>query len=330
VIPAGARPEPGAQAAKRAVILYGPTAGGKSALAIELAARLDGVIINADSLQLYAELEILTARPDAEALRQAPHRLYGTLPAAEAGSAARWRDWALAEIATALDAGKLPIVTGGTGLYLTALVQGLSPLPSADEAARAEATALYARLGGAAFRAALGKRDPAAAARLEPGDRQRLIRAWEVVEATGTPLSDWQALPREPGHGLRFRLIGLMPERAELYRRIDHRFETMLAQGALQEAARFEALGLPATLPANRALGLKELRSHLKGEITLVEATRQAQQATRNYAKRQVTWFRHQLPGEKKDAGAHNLHAQFTELSERNLAEIISFILHPG
>jgi tRNA dimethylallyltransferase len=327
VIPAGARPEPGAQAAKRAVILYGPTAGGKSALAIELAARLDGVIINADSLQLYAELEILTARPDAEALRQAPHRLYGTLPAAEAGSAARWRDWALAEIATALDAGKLPIVTGGTGLYLTALVQGLSPLPSADEAARAEATALYARLGGAAFRAALGKRDPAAAARLEPGDRQRLIRAWEVLEATGIALSDWQARPREPGHDLDFRMIGLLPPREDLYARIDGRFLGMIARGALDEARRFAELGLARTLPANRALGLPELRSHLAGEIGLDRAIAAAQQASRNYAKRQMTWFRHQMPKIASNASTHNSHASFSELSERTIAEIIPFIL---
>jgi tRNA dimethylallyltransferase len=311
-------------------VLYGPTASGKSALAVALAERLGGVVINADSLQLYAELSVLTARPEPALLACAPHRLFGVLPAAEPSSAPWWRTAALEEIAAADTAGRYAIVTGGTGLYLKALMEGLSPVPPADADARAKATALYDTLGGEAFRAALAERDPAAATRLKSGDRQRLIRAWEVVEATGTPLSDWQALPREPGHGLRFRLIGLMPERAELYRRIDHRFETMLAQGALQEAARFEALGLPATLPANRALGLKELRSHLKGEITLVEATRQAQQATRNYAKRQVTWFRHQLPGEKKDAGAHNLHAQFTELSERNLAEIISFILHPG
>jgi tRNA dimethylallyltransferase len=327
VTPAEARPQPGAQAAKRAVILYGPTASGKSALAVDLADRLGGVVINADSLQLYAELEILTARPGAETLRQAPHRLYGTLRAAEAGSAARWRAWALAEIAVALDAGKLPIVTGGAGLYLTALVQGLSPLPGADEAARAEATALYIRLGGAAFRAELGKRDPAAAARLEPGDRQRLIRAWEVMESTSIALSDWQARPREPGHDLDFRVIGLLPPRDVLYAAIDQRFLGMIERGALDEARRFAELGLAQTLPANRALGLSELRRHLAGEIGLDRAIESAQQASRNYAKRQMTWFRHQIPKITSNASTHNSHASFSELSERNIAEIIPFIL---
>jgi len=311
-------------------VLYGPTASGKSDLAVALAERLNGVVINADSLQLYAELRILTARPDEDALARAPHRLFGVLPAAEASSAAWWRDAALAEIGAAHAAGKHPILVGGTGLYLKILMEGLSPVPTADPQARAKATALYAEIGGAAFRAALAERDPVIAARLEPGDRQRLIRAWEVVEATGTPLSEWQALPKDPGHALEFRLIGLMPPRDALYARIDRRFAAMLERGALEEAARFDALGLPPALPANKALGLPELRRHLKGEIDLAEAAKLAQQASRNYAKRQVTWFRHQLPDDKKSDGTHVRHAQFGELSERNLAKIIPFILPAG
>ena len=312
------------------IVVYGPTASGKSDLALTLAERLDGVVINADSLQVYAELRILTARPGPDAAARAPHRLYGVLPAATAGSAAWWRDAALAEIIAAQAAGRWAIVTGGTGLYINALIDGLSPVPTADEAARAKATVLYAELGGEAFRTELGRYDPEAAARLMAGDRQRLIRAWEVFEATGRPLSDWQKLPREPGHNLDFRLIGLMPPREDLYRRIDRRFAGMVAAGALDEARAFDALGLPASLPANKALGLPELRRHLNGEIDLAEAVRAASQASRNYAKRQMTWFRGQLPPGKKSLLLHTSDARSGELSESFLSEIMPFILPAG
>ena len=304
-------------------VLYGPTAAGKSSLAVALAERIGGVVINADALQLYAELHILTARPDAAALDRVPHRLYGILPSAEAGSAAWWRDVALAEIAQAQAAGLMPILVGGTGLYLKSLIEGLSPVPPSDETARAEATALYAGLGGPAFRDALAKRDPTLAARLMPGDRQRLIRAWEVVESTGIPLSEWQAMPREPGHDLSFRLVGLLPERPALYARIDRRFLAMMESGALDEAARFEALGLPRALPANKALGLDALRRHLHGEIALDRAVAESQQATRNYAKRQVTWFRHQMaPAVASDTPPLLL----DDASDHKLSQIMAFL----
>ena len=312
------------------VVLYGPTASGKSDLAIALAEGLDGVVINADSVQLYAELEILTARPDPAALARVPHRLFGVLPAAQAGSASWWRDAALAEIAAANAAGKRAILAGGTGLYLKTLIEGLSPVPTADPAARAQATALYEVLGGAAFRDRLAERDPEIATRLMAGDRQRLIRAWEVVEATGTPLSAWQSQPKDPGHALTFCLIGLMPPRDQLYQRIDRRFDAMLARGALAEAARFAALGLSPALPANKALGLPELRRHLYGEISLSQAAALVRQASRNYAKRQTTWFRHQLPDDKKSPVQSIRRAEFGELSERIRDEIMSFILTPG
>lgn len=311
-------------------ILYGPTASGKSELAIRLAEQLGGVVINADSLQVYRELEILTARPSAEATARAPHRLYGVLPANEPSSAAWWREQALGEILDAQRAGLVPILAGGTGLYIKALMEGLSPLPGTDRDARARATELYEKIGGEAFRADLAKRDVAAAARLAAGDRQRLIRAWEVVESTGVPLSEWQGRPRDAGHDLEFRLIGLNPPRAELYGRIDRRFSEMLERGALEEARAFEALGLPPSLPANKALGLPELRRHLRGEIGLDEAAVLASQATRNYAKRQATWFRHQLPNLGPSARSHDSHAVFAELSERNLAEIIAFVVGAG
>jgi tRNA dimethylallyltransferase len=322
------RPEGGSN--PPVIVVYGPTASGKSDLALSLAERLDGVVINADALQVYAELRILTARPGPQADARAPHRLYGVLPAAVAGSAAWWREAALAEIAAAHATGKRAILAGGTGLYINALIDGLSPVPAADEAARAKATALYVELGGEAFRAELARRDPEAAARLKSGDRQRLIRAWEVAEATGRPLSDWQKLPREKGHDLTFRLVGLLPPREALYARIDRRFEVMLAAGALEEARAFDALGLPSSLPVNKALGLPELRRHLQGEIELEEATRTAQQASRNYAKRQTTWFRHQLPGDREVLVLHGCDAKTGEHSESFFAEIMPFILRAG
>ncbi len=288
------------------------------------------MIINADSLQVYAELRILTARPDDTAVAFAPHRLYGVLPAAEAGSVAWWRGAALAEIARARASGRRAIVVGGTGLYLNALIHGLSPTPQADPRARARATALYDSLGGAAFRLALAERDPEAAARLKSGDRQRLIRAWEVADVTGIALSDWQKMPRQPGHSLNFQLIGLDPPRAALYAMIDARFRAMLDRGALAEAAQFAALNLPSDLPANKALGLPELRRHLDGEIDLAEATRIAQQNSRNYAKRQATWFRHQTPGPSVMVNTHICHAIPAELSESFFDQIISFILRTG
>lgn len=312
------------------VVIYGPTASGKSDLATSLAERLNGAVINADSLQIYSELRILTARPDEAASARAPHWLFGVLPASQAGSAAWWRDAALKQIAAVRDAGQRPILVGGTGLYLKTLMEGLSPVPTADLAARGDATALYDRLGGAAFREKLAERDPILGARLEPGDRQRLIRAWEVFEATGTPLSAWQALPKDPGHSLEFMLIGLMPPRDLLYARIDRRLEAMVENGALAEASAFEALGLSPALPANKALGLTELRSYLRGEIGLPEAVRLAQQGSRNYAKRQMTWFRHQMNSPQKSLVPDSSHAQFAELSERNLTEIMSFILQTG
>jgi tRNA dimethylallyltransferase len=288
------------------------------------------VVVNADSLQVYSELRILTARPGDDLLALAPHKLYGVLPAREAGSAAWWREQALAEIGAAHRSGRRVIVTGGAGLYLSALMQGLSPVPPADAEARARATALYDAIGGEAFRRRLADHDPVAAARLKPGDRQRLIRAHEVWEATGTALTQWRGLPRQRGHDLRFRLIGLAPPRPELYARIDRRFDAMLEGGALAEAAAFEGLGLAPALPANKALGLSQLRRHLAGEIDLAQAADLARQASRNYAKRQATWFRHQLPQPDAAPFGHICHAGSVELSESFLAEIIAFILHSG
>lgn len=276
------------------VIIAGPTASGKSGLALALAEEFGGTIINADSQQLYRDLPILSARPDAAAEARAPHRLYGVLDASERGSAARWRDLAEAEIAAATAAGRLPLLVGGTGLYLRALIHGLAPVPDIPAEIRAEGAAIYERVGGSGFRDRLAELDPDAAARLPPGDRQRLLRAWEVARATGVPLRDWHR-GTAAGAPYRFATILLMPPRERLYPACDARFAAMVAAGALDEVRALAARGLPPDLPAMKGVGVRELLAHLRGELTLDEAIAAGQMATRRYAKRQMTWFRHQL-----------------------------------
>ncbi len=307
------------------VVIGGPTASGKSGLALAVAEGFGGTVINADSMQLYSDLDVLTARPPAEDLARAPHRLYGVLPAAERGSAARWRDMALAEIDAAKAEGRLPVVVGGTGLYLRALMQGLSEVPPIPDEVRAAAHARLASIGGEAFRSELVARDPASA-RLNAGDTTRLTRAWEVLEATGRPLSHWQSRTAQgaPEH-LRFTVIVLDPPRADLYAQCDRRFHLMMGQGALEEVRRLDALArerdLAPDLPVLKALGVPELRRHLHGEIPLDEAVALAQQSTRRYAKRQVTWFRHQIVGKSSDmlvsrTGQHSCHTIDSPCSE--------------
>jgi tRNA dimethylallyltransferase len=288
------------------IVVAGPTASGKSALALALADALGGVIINGDSLQCYRDLRILTARPGKAAERQVPHRLYGFLDASERGSVGQWRALALTEIAAAISTGRLPIIVGGTGLYLKALEEGLAPIPEIPVTTRREAIELHRTLGGVAFRDRLSELDPATARRLSPGDKQRLIRAFEVARATGIPISQWQQ-QRISQPGLRIGTILLAPPRKPLYAACDARFARMIEAGAVDEAARIAARGLDPELPAMKALGLPELLSHLREEIPLDAAINAAQRATRRYAKRQMTWFRHQTtPG-------LTLTAQFSE-----------------
>jgi tRNA dimethylallyltransferase len=275
------------------VIVTGPTASGKSALALELAATLDGTIINADSQQIYRDLKILSARPDAAAMRLVPHRLYGFLDAAERGSVGRWRAMALVEIEAARARGSLPFLVGGTGLYLRAIQHGLAAVPPIPAPIRAEAAALYDELGGAVFRERLMALDPAAS-RLPSGDRQRLLRSWEVVRATGQPLGDWQRGAAAPVP-YRFATLLMMPPREALYAACDARFAAMIANGAVDEAAALAVRGLAPDLPAMKAVGVPELLRHLRGETSLAEAVAAGQRATRRYAKRQMTWFRHQM-----------------------------------
>ena len=276
------------------VLIAGPTASGKSALALDLAASLGGRIINADSLQVYRDLRILSARPDDAALVRVAHRLYGYLDAAERGSVGHWRDLALREILASHRAGALPIVVGGTGLYLRALQHGLAAIPPIPAAIREETAALYRTLGGAAFRQRLSALDPVAAARLPSGDRSRLMRAWEVVRGTGRPIAAWHrgAADAPP---YRFATVLLAPPREVIYAACNARLLGMIANGALDEIAALGRRGLDPELPAMKALGVPDLLRHWRGEITLDAAVTAAQQATRRFAKRQMTWFRHQM-----------------------------------
>jgi tRNA dimethylallyltransferase len=280
-----------------AVLIAGPTASGKSALAMALAEATNGVVVNTDSMQVYRDLRILTARPTPADEARVPHRLYGTVDASINCSAGAWVEAAAPVLAEARAAGRLPIFTGGTGLYFKALTRGLSAVPPVPPAVREAVRARLARDGVAALHAELARRDPVSAAKLKPRDQARIARALEVVEATGRPLPDWhrEGLPPLLPAGNVVALF-LAPDRKALYERIDRRFTAMLAAGALEEVAALAARRLDPLLPAMKAHGVPALIRHLAGEITLEEAAEIGQLDTRHYAKRQFTWFRHQLP----------------------------------
>lgn len=277
-------------------LIGGPTASGKSALALDLALRTGGAIVNADALQLYQDLRVLSARPTAAEEALAPHRLYGVADAAEGWSVGRWQRAALAELEALAREGRTAVVVGGAGLYFRSLTHGLAEIPSVAAGVRARAAARWDELGEAAFRAELAGRDPAAAERIFPGDRQRLLRAWEVAEATGRSLSDWQAATEAPLAAGDYAAVVVEPPRAILYARCDARFDAMLAGGAVEEVRALVARRLDPDLPAMKAVGVRELGRFVAGELDLEAATALARQETRRYAKRQLTWFRRQTP----------------------------------
>jgi tRNA dimethylallyltransferase len=282
---------------KPAVLIAGPTASGKSALAIELARQHNGVVINADSMQVYRELRILSARPDAEEEAQAPHRLYGHVGAEERYSVARWREDAKAALEAAWRDEQLPIVVGGTGLYFKALTEGLSSIPPIPAELRAAVEARADAEGVPSLHAALKQLDPESAARLAPLDRTRVVRALEVVEATGRTIGDWQQETGAPPlvEAADVRRVVLEPERAVLYERIGRRFDVMVERGGIAEAEALIALNLNPALPAMKAIGIREFGAYLVGELALDEAIERAKMETRRYAKRQGTWFRNQM-----------------------------------
>lgn len=279
-----------------ALLIAGPTASGKSALALALAERLGGVIINADAMQVYADLRVLTARPTPEEEARAPHRLFGHVDAGVARSAGDWLREAVAEIDSARAAGAVPILVGGTGLFFTALTEGLAEIPEIPREIRALARAEAAADAPAAH-ARLAALDPATAERLSPQDAVRIARGLEVARATGRPLSDWQAGTQPALAPGAWRGIVLTPSREALYAAIDARFDAMLANGAIEEARALWARGLPRDLPALKAHGMPALCVYFDGKIDLAEVARRGAQDTRNYAKRQFTWARGRMGG---------------------------------
>lgn len=305
------------------VVIAGPTASGKSRLALDVALEFRGTAINADAMQLYRGLSVLTAAPDPAALARVPHRLYGSTDPAEPCSAGRWRAMAAQEIASAAAASRLPIVVGGTGMYLRSLIAGIARIPPVPTNVRDAVRRRLAVEGAPALHRELAARDRLTAERLAPQDSQRIARALEVLEATGRPLASWMAEPTEGNSGrYRFLIVLLMPPRAELYAGIDARFRAAVEGGALEEVRALAARRLDPALPAMKALGVPELVRHLSGEISLDEAVRLGQQATRRYAKRQMTWFRHQLSPDCR------IDEQYSErVKQKIFSEISSFRL---
>jgi len=281
----------------KVVLIAGPTASGKSALALKLARATGGVVINADSMQVYRDLRVITARPTEAEEALAPHRLYGHVDAAMNCSAGHWVADAAKVLAEFAGTPRTLIFTGGSGLYFKALTRGLSAVPPIPPEIREQVRARLERDGVEALHAELARRDPPSAERLRPRDRARIARALEVIEATGRPLADWhrEGLPPllPPGS---HRALFIAPDRETLYARIDARFEAMLKSGALDEVAALAARHLDPLLPAMKAHGVPALIRHLRGEISLDEASAIGRADTRHYAKRQFTWFRHQLP----------------------------------
>ncbi|OCW55703.1 tRNA (adenosine(37)-N6)-dimethylallyltransferase MiaA [Hoeflea olei] len=279
-----------------AVLIAGPTASGKSALALKLARDLGGEIVNADSMQVYGVLEILTARPRGADLQQVPHHLYGHVPPDTAYSTGIWLDQARAAIGEIRARGALPVVVGGTGLYFRALTGGLSDMPAIPDALRAQLRTRLESEGVAALHAELARLDPPMAERLRPADRQRILRALEVVRATGRSISTFQGrggaavIEADTAH-----CIVLDPDRPALHARINARFAQMIDEGALDEVRALLALAVPPQHPAMKAIGVNHLARYLAGEYSLADAVDLASAATRQYAKRQLTWFRNQL-----------------------------------
>ncbi len=309
-----------------ALLIAGPTASGKSALAIAIAARFGGVVINVDSMQVYAELRILTARPTAEEEARIPHCLYGIRAAKDPGSVAWWRAEALKAMDEARSQKMIPILAGGSGMYFAALTQGIAEIPDPGPEARTEARSLLDRLGPEELHAGLVKVDPATAARLSPRDSQRIARAWEVWRGTGLGLAAWQNRRGDPAPW-DFAGILLDPPRDTLRAAIATRFQTMVEQGAIEEVKALLEQDLDPALPAMRAHGVPEIAAYLRGETSLEHAARRTELITGQYTKRQATWFRHHRLADP--SLTHTINARFsskTQFSESLSAKILAFL----
>lgn len=324
--------------APTALIVAGPTCSGKSGLALALAERFRGAVINADSMQVYADLHVLTARPDAQDEARAPHRLYGVLDAACPGSVAWWREAALAEMTAAHAQGLMPIICGGTGMYLRALLGGLVEVPDPGDAARDWARALVESEGSEGAHAMLLRDDPDTAQTLRPADSQRVARALEVLRGTGRGLTYWRSQPGLPPAPFRFVSVRLDPPRDTLRAAIAERFSRMMAMGAMEEVERLMARGLSPALPAMRAHGVPELGAALAGNLAMEDAVARAVIATGQYTRRQTTWFNHHALGAEQDCMISlQRYVDGTQFSKREFEKIATFIqstidesLHPS
>jgi tRNA dimethylallyltransferase len=300
------------------IMIAGPTASGKSQLAVDLACQLDGEVINADSMQLYADLSILTARPSKADMQDIPHHLYGVLDGGHRASVAAWLELAATAMTAIRARGKMPIIIGGTGMYLDAAVNGIAPIPDVPATIHQDCMALFDAIGGAAFRQRLARHDPLVASRLADGDRQRLIRAMGVFNATGIALGQFQKAEHTGALAGRPVKIAMLPPRDVLYARIDARFDVMLDHGAMGEVRQLMSRQLDPSLPLMKALGVTALKAVLEQEMTVDEAAYIAKRDSRHYAKRQMTWLR------------NNYNAQITlntKLSESFMEGIFSLIL---
>jgi tRNA dimethylallyltransferase len=310
------------------VVVAGPTASGKSALALDIAEAFGGTVINADALQLYKNLRVLSARPSPVEEARAPHRLYGVLEGAEAASAGRWRALALAAVEESLSQGRLPVLCGGTGLYIKALKEGIAPTPPVPKEARDAAEALFHEIGGEALLRRLKESDPETAAALRPSDRQRLVRAWSLLVSSGKGLAAWRKEEGQEPAPYRFFDVILTPPRDWLVARCDARFDRMLEEGALDEVKALIAEELPADRPVMKAIGVPELSAYLSGELSFEEARARAQAATRRYAKRQMTWLRTQAGLEGPDRCV--IETQYSESHRQKIfAKIRESLLTP-
>ena len=283
---------------KHYIMIAGPTASGKSKLAIEMAIRFNGVIINADSMQLYKDLSVITARPSDADMALAPHRLYGVLDGNIRASVAMWLEMADIEMNEAWKAGKTPIIIGGTGMYLNAGLSGLASIPEVPIAIHDASVALHKDIGGTAYRQALAEFDPETAQRLFDGDTQRLIRAMGVVKATGRPISAWQTDPHKGAFKGNVTTVKLLPDRDLLYQIINDRFDMMIEAGTFDEVKRLIGRNLDPGLPIMKALGVRQISAYLRGDMGKADAIHQAKQDSRHYAKRQMTWLRNNFNAE--------------------------------
>ncbi len=300
------------------VIIAGPTASGKTEVALDAAERLDGEIVNADSMQIYRGIDILAAMPSAEEQSRVPHHLFGALAPTERCSAGRWLDMAVAAISDIYDRGRLPVIVGGTGLYLKVLMDGIASMPDVPAETVAALETRYREIGGEAFRAELATVDPETATKFPAADRQRLVRAAAIYAETGRAITEWHAdQTQEPGYAARYGVVLISPPRDELYARINARFDQMIEHGAVAEAERFAALGIDPRLPAARAVGVAELVAAVRGEMPMDVAVEKAKTASRNLAKRQFTWFSRQI---RTDFRVEE------KFSERDDEKIFSFI----